>query len=228
MSEPPQLPGDAQEITPAELQDLVLLERTGSVPEAGFLVSLLEDEGIPAVVHGASLSGLAASEWIRPEVKVPRVFLDEAKAIIAKGRDTARARGIEDAFSEEKIDEEMSDERVDPEMTEMQQLKDEPKNVRDEKLAAKVAKWTVEGINPVRVAQYLAVAGLSLDEAADLVKTVRTDRKDLMDDALNGRVMLGLGIALIGVGLCFVMFGYGLALIIAGIAIAFQAFTAPS
>jgi hypothetical protein len=228
MSEPIIPPDGEQDISPAELQDLVLLERTGSVPEAGFLVSLLEDEGIPAVIHGESLSGLTAGEWSRPEVRVPRVLLDEAKAIILKGRDAARTRGIEDAFTEEKIEEEVADHRPDPEMVEMQLINHDPPAVRDEKLAAKVAKWTVEGINPVRVAQYLAVAGLSLDEAAILVKTVRTERKDLMEEALNGRVLLGLGLAAIGVCLSVFALGYGVALIVAGLAIALQAYTSPA
>jgi hypothetical protein len=228
MSEPSDQPEDLQDLTPAELQDLVLLERTGSVPEAGFLVSLLEDEGIPAVIHGESLSGLTAGEWSLPEVRVPRVLLDEAKAIIVKGRDAARTRGIEDAFSEEKIEEEVTDHRTDPEMVEMQLLSQDTPAVRDELLAAKIAKWTVEGINPVRVAQYLAVAGLSLDEAAVLVKTVRTERKDLMDEALNGRVLLGLGLAAIGVCVGVFALGYGVALIVAGLAISLQAYSSPA
>ena len=220
-------PTEPLELSREDMQDLVMVERFKTVPEAGFLVALLEDEGIPAVIHGASLSGMTLNEFFAPEVRVPRALLEQAREVIAKDREQARERGVEDAFTEEKIEEELLDPRPDPDMDEMSRLSTEAADPRREKLQVFIAKWLVEGVSSVRMSQYLAVAGLSREEADALIQTVKEKRQDLLEDAFNNRIMLGIGIALIGGALIFVGgLGYGIALIIAGVAIAVSAYTA--
>jgi hypothetical protein len=222
-------PEESDELTREELQDLVIVERVQSVPEAGFLVALLEDEGIPAIIHGASLSGMTLAEFFAPEVRVPRALLEQAKEVIAADRAKARERGVEDAFTEQKIQEELSDKREDTDMAEMNRLNTESAVPRNEQLAAFIAKWLVEGTNPVRMCQYLAVAGLSREEAEALIRNVKEKRQDLMDQAFNNQVMAGLGLALVGGALIFIgPFGYGIGLLIAGVGIAAHAYSAKS
>ncbi|MCZ7645575.1 MAG: DUF2007 domain-containing protein [Planctomycetota bacterium] len=201
--EPPDAPAD---------RELVGVFKARSPSEAAFYATALSEAGIPAVAQGEALASLAGGylPGVFFRVCVPRGREAEARALLADRAALARAvqdesiepadaSGREAALREAFARNEalsVPDPRApsDPLLTEMARLSALPKGERREALEPYLRAWIEEGAGPLTAAKYLAAAGLSLEEAADLEHGVRARLHTLT--RAQGRARVAGGLAL--------------------------------
>jgi hypothetical protein len=88
------------ELTSDELKDLVVVASNVPPPEAMFIETILEDEGVPLTSRGGSYTTFGGGLPL-VDILVPRKLLVKAQQAIEQGRVQSSERGIEAAFSPE-------------------------------------------------------------------------------------------------------------------------------
>jgi hypothetical protein len=167
---------EAHNLTPEELADLVVVADARTTPEAAYLTDMLESAGIPVMTQAAG--ALAVYGVATTSIRVPRIFERRAQAVVTAARNTAQDKSIDDAFDENSVAERTADAMHDPVMAEMFMLREAPDAQRDERLRGHILEWLIGGLNSTDVARYLAAAGLTYEQARDLVEDVKIAKRD--------------------------------------------------
>ncbi len=176
-----------------ELLDLARIQ-TDSPAEAMYLEDALADVGIPTSTRAEG--GPFQNARLKPEVCVPRKLIAEASAVVARARDEAKKRGIEQAFEFENVEDAQLDR--DPVMMRMFDLGSLPASQRNEKLSAYIAQWILDGRPERDVARYLAAAGLEQDEAAELIAAAVRHQSDHIEHERGDSYLIGWLLLLAG------------------------------
>ena len=140
-------------------------------------------------------------------VMVPQETVERARKVLDEVRREAMARAVKDAFDPESLQERLSDPKADPVLKEMVTLTGLPPGERHESLSGRVADWLTEQVGEVKIAQSLAAAGLSEDDALRLVAEVVRWRADLFERSRArflgaGKIILVTGLLLLLLGIC--------------------------
>jgi hypothetical protein len=189
--EPDSEPTLAADLTPEQLQDLVVAASPANDAEAMFLSNLLEDAGIPAATEGDRLGALTGG-FGGQHLYVPRVLSDKAKALIVEARTGVKKGRVEDAFEPESVVESLEDKKADPILLEMARLRDEPEIQRNEILAKHIIQWQSENRQSVERARFLAAAGLSREQADELLSAVVKHSGDEIASVGSSKVWWGV------------------------------------
>ncbi|MBI3828938.1 MAG: ferric reductase-like transmembrane domain-containing protein [Planctomycetes bacterium] len=195
----------ADEALPA---DLVPVASAANEFEAAMLVAVLEDHEIPAAVQGGAfgvLGGAGAQSFF---VCVQAGKSEEAKAALAQARADAEERGVEQAFTEagrEDLAENIERNSVLREMDAMAFLDVE---IRCERLRPYIVDWLTDGTPKVKIAEYLSGAGLSREQADQLIGQVVREDERLLEERRADKSLLGYGIAILGVVFIAMWAGY--------------------
>lgn len=186
-----------------------------SPSEAAFLAAALNEAGIPAQAQGEALSALAGAGFPGPifSVRVPKSYLERAEALLRDRQALALAAQDDSIAPADASEQEAALREVfardtalaipdprrpsDPLLADMVQLRDQPKGQRREALEPYLRDWIARGEDPLAAAKYLAAAGLSLEEAAELERYVRARLEPEM--RALGRARMAAGLALGGV-----------------------------
>jgi hypothetical protein len=182
-----------------ELADLVPLTTAANEAEALYLVERLEEAHIRATAFTESMR----YPNMHPEIRVPRVLLDAARKVIEKARKEAHQRALDFAFE----DDETGDgaRTTDPgTFSIMQAIATQPEEERNAALKDWIQRWFEQAERDVDIALYLAAAGLTREQAAELVRQVSEERRDALDRTRQGRWNFGVMLALVS-GLTLVM-----------------------
>ncbi len=186
-----------------------------SPSEAAFLAAALTEAGIPAHAQGEALSALAGAGLPGPvfSVRVPQSFKARAEALLRDRQALALAVQDDSIAPADASEQEAALRAVfardtalaipdprrpsDPLLADMVQIRDQPKGQRREALEPYLRAWIARGEDPLAAAQYLAAAGLTLEEAAELERNVRARLEPQM--RAMGRARMAGGLALGGV-----------------------------
>jgi hypothetical protein len=177
----------------------VSVAETTTVAEASVLEDALRNEGIEVFVQEVSEVGalpgfmLSQAQLIsgRRRLLVPAEDAPAAERIIQDAILEARRVAIHGAFDAEvlgKILDSPWEEDVLPEMAKLREIETE---VRNRMLAERTADWLVDRVDEVKIAQRLAVAGLTFPEARELVGAVVRSRNDTLQRARADRRQSG-------------------------------------
>ena len=159
------------ELTRDELHDLVPIRRLDTAVDANFLVTVLQEGGFPAIVHSDNTM-FAGLRLDKQRLLVPRKLAGKAKAYLRDKEREGQKSGLEYAFSDQMLEEYFQTENPDPMFDRMFQMREREPGDRDEELAKLVAEWLMSQWPPVRVAEHLALAGLTRGQVESLVKWV--------------------------------------------------------
>jgi hypothetical protein len=189
------------ELSQAELYDVVVAAAAKNEFEAIALISALEESCIPAMKR----AGLFPFGNIGPcDVMVPRKLLESARSVINQSRANAIQSGVEGAFKESDELEQYTDPKADPLLPALLDLRTLPEHERNKILTHYIGEWVADS-TPVEVAQRLAAAGLSQNEAMSLFENTVREKTDLIHDALKQRIQLSKSIA--GIGAAILVIG---------------------
>lgn len=196
---------DVRELSDAQLHDLRRVAMPTTQAEAAYLVDLLEEAGIPAVIQGERLTGLVGG-FPTTDIRVPNALREKALAVIEQARNAMHDRGVDAAFVRENIQDAEEDERADPMIFEMQNLSVLEPGERESRLEKFILDWSVDGTSSVQMAQYLAVAGLDRERAETLVNKVQAENNEKLSENKDGQKTMGIAALVIGIGLTFFSF----------------------
>jgi hypothetical protein len=185
---------DAQEpegiqLTDEQMRDLVQIAHPQTAAEAAFLVSILEENDIPAVTHGqnSAMTGLFGCS----PVCVPRILAAQADKVLEEAKRQANGIGVSDAFEEDAIEESVAETPNDPILAEMFQISDNTLEDRRELVVPHLINWATIQVSEVQVARYLAAAGIPREEAADFVRKTLSTHHELLEKSKEDRRMAG-------------------------------------
>jgi hypothetical protein len=156
------------ELSPEQLQDLVVVAIPATQPEALYLCDALEDAEIPAVTQGDALYGLSGGPG-GTRVCVPRVLLTKAKEVVDQARIAAKTRGVEQAFDPDNINDMLDDPRAHPALLRLARLRDAEPQLRRETLAKYATYWLERNVPAVDIAKCVAAAGMTQEEATAMI-----------------------------------------------------------
>jgi hypothetical protein len=179
-------PDGTEPLTDEQMRDLVPVAHPQTAAEAAFIVSILEENEIPAVSHGQDtpMLGIIGSA----QVCVPRALALDAKSVLDTARANANSNRLIEAFDVENIEASIAETDNDPILAEMFQLLDSSLEERKSLLAPHLIRWASEGVTELQTAKYLAAAGIPREEAADLVcKILEQHFEELENSRANRR-----------------------------------------
>lgn len=182
---------------PAELEAL-----TGALDEAG--IPFREDEQIHPVAAHAAIVPESVRITNTFTIRVPLTFFERAERIIDETVLTAIQRGVEQAFAAPRPEALIEGGQITEELQDLCRLAERPWAERSEKALAYLADWLTDGTSEVQIAENLAAAGFSEQEAHRLVARVVQQRRDLFRATREYRAFwmkLLLGAA----GACWIM-----------------------
>lgn len=203
-SEPtPPPPPSGEELSPEEMQDIVVVAITRTVPEAIFLSNTLEDAEIPVVSRNDNTQGLTAAAY-ETRICVPRVLQARAKEIIDKARSASEQGKLDDTFDPETVAESAKDAPQDPLLERMLRLKEAAPETRKTELEAFVLECLKSDVATNDIARYLAAAGLDKYQAEDMLDQVREAHGPKIDAEQSNQDAIGM---LMIVGAVVIFFG---------------------
>jgi len=94
---------DTTHLSDAELHDVVVITTAINEAEALYLMTRLEDSGIPVLRTADAIN--YHNPIKTPEIRVPRTLVARAQEIIDTARAEAKARALENAFDFDEVDE---------------------------------------------------------------------------------------------------------------------------
>ena len=202
--------------------------------EVAALTDSLQDAGIRFIVEQAETCSTFPQPFsvgqvgmlLGERVIVPEEDARRACEVLAEVRRKAKVRAVKDAFDPESLQESLSDPKADPVLKEMAALAGLEPGQHHEYLSARVADWLTENVGEVKIAQYLAAAGLSEEEAGKVVAEVVCYRADLFDQSRArllsaGRITLITGLLLVLLGICVLIMR---AMVAPGLPLAFMSY----
>jgi hypothetical protein len=154
-------------LSEAELRDLVVVCLPAHDTEAFYLISRLEEAGIPA----AQIADTMRYPGTVPDIRVPRALLGKAKEVVDTAREEAKKRALSDAQETTDVDE--KDMTRDPVLIAMTELQHLPMEEKRGELILRTIDWFAKGKSDEEIARYLAVAGLTPDETHGLVREIQ-------------------------------------------------------
>lgn len=173
------------------MTDLVEVAHARHAAEASFLCAQLEEAEIPAAVSGGHMAALyGGMPAVDSRILVPRHLASQAAQIITKVREEANRKSIEQGFDHDSIAEELDADNRDPKLVEALEMVEWPIEARLDALRVKAALWINDGDRTIDIAQRLAAAGLSREQADTLMTSVIADPKLLLDKK-NFRIRIG-------------------------------------
>ena len=184
----------APELTEDEIHDVVVVASAGNELEAIALIDMLADEDIPALKKGGMIHFGGAGQ---SEIAVPRKLKDKALSAIQKFRNSADERGVEDAFSPETVEEQQNDPRS-ADMALMGRIAHATPEEREKILSQFIAQSIVDSMPVPELAQHLAAAELSREEAEALIAKVKSQQIDSIRNKLESRIQTGRLVGTIG------------------------------
>jgi hypothetical protein len=102
---------------------------------------------------------------------------DEAREALVEAQSDPIERGVRKAFSgvaQALPEKELSADCI---LNKMASVRELPDSQREERLAEYVGQWLASGVGSVRIARYLAVSGLSYDQACMLIERIIKRKK---------------------------------------------------
>ena len=183
-------------LPPEELHDVTIVALASNDLESECIVDLLEESGIPTMNQRWNVRyGLLATNT---EIRVPRVFAAQARAIIANFRANVAENRVVEAFDEANIAENLNDRQREPLIDRLHELSYSEKEVRDLVLIDLLVDWLAAETTDIQIANYLAVAGCTPVEAHELLVKVRKFRAYDLKDKLEKKMCSSYGVAALG------------------------------
>jgi hypothetical protein len=179
-----------EELSPEEMQDIVVVAIARTVPEAIYLTDTLEEAEIPVVSRNDNTQGLTHHAY-ETRICVPRALQSKALEVVNAARSNAETRSVDNAFHPETIADSTRDVQADPVLELMFRLREADTATRAEQLEAFATEWLTSGVTSANIARYLAAAGLDLEQADALMQHIRETQGEQVSEEQKARSARG-------------------------------------